>query len=171
MQTRPLVRADLITGMILVVFGLAVIAESYGMPRLEERRINPWTVPGIVPGMLGFIIAALGGVLALRSLAAGALRARVALSIEETAEARASLWRLVTCGTLCLVYAIGLVGRVPFWLATGLFVFSFISAFEWNPGDSNSARMRKLAIAFAIAAAAAIAIPFLFEKLFLVRLP
>jgi hypothetical protein len=31
--------------------------------------------------------------------------------------------------------------------------------------------MRKLAIAFAIAAAAAIAIPFLFEKLFLVRLP
>jgi hypothetical protein len=171
METRPLVRADLITGVVLVVFGLAVIAESWGMPRLEERRINPWTVPGLVPGMLGFIIASLGGILALRSLAAGALRGRAAQSIEEAAETRASLWRLVACGILCLVYAIGLVGRAPFWLATGIFVFSFIAIFEWDAGDSNALRARKLAIALVIAAAAAIAIPFLFEKLFLVRLP
>jgi hypothetical protein len=171
METRPLIRADLITGVILVVFGLAVLAESYGMPRLEERNINPWTAPGIVPGMLAVIITALGAVLALRSLAAGALRVRTVQTVEDVAEARASLRRLVLCGALCLVYATGLVGRAPFWLATCLFVFAFIAVFEWDSADAAPARLRKLAVAAAIAVATAIVIPYVFEYLFLVRLP
>jgi len=171
METRPLIRADLITGVVLVVFGLAVLAESYGMPRLEERNINPWTVPGIVPGMLAVVITALGAVLALRSLAAGALGVRAVHTPEEVAEARASLGRLVLCGALCLVYAILLVGRIPFWLATGLFIFAFIALFEWGSADSGRIRLRKLAVAAAIAVAVAVVIPYVFEYLFLVRLP
>lgn len=171
METRPLIRADLITGVILFVFGLAVLTESYGMPRLEERNINPWTAPGIVPGMLATIIAILGAVLALRSLAGGALRVRAVQPPEEAAEARASLARLFLCGALCFIYAVLLVGRIPFSLATGLFVFSFIAAFEWRENDASAHRFRNLAIAAAIAVATALVIPFLFERLFLVRLP
>jgi hypothetical protein len=171
METRPLVRADLITGIVLLVFGLAVLAEAWGMPRLEERRINPWTVPGLVPGMLGFVIASLGSVLALRSLAAGAFRAGAPRSAEEISEAHSSLGRLVLCGVFCLVYAIVLVGRLPFWLATGLFVFAFIASFEWKADDPRAARLKKLAAALVIAAGTAVVVPFLFEKMFLVRLP
>jgi hypothetical protein len=171
MHTRPLARADLITGVVLVAFGFAVVAESYGMPRLSERNINPWTVPGLVPGLLGVVLAILGAILALRSLLADALHQRQSLSEAECAEARASTQRLVLCTLLCLVYAIVLVGRLPFWLASGLFVFTFISAFEWRTDDAPPSRRRKLAAAAAIAIIAAIAISYLFQTLFLVRLP
>jgi hypothetical protein len=170
METRPLVRADLITGVVLIVFGLAVVAESYGMPRLEERNINPWTAPGIVPGMLGLIIALLGGVLAFRSVG-GWRNAAASHSAEDRAEARASLARLALCGALCVIYAVLFVGRMPFWLACWLFVFAFIAAFEWGAGDATPVRARKLAIAAAIATATALVVPYVFETLFLVRLP
>jgi putative tricarboxylic transport membrane protein len=171
MQTRPLVRADLITGVVLLAFGLAALAESWGMPRLEERNINPWTAPGIVPGMLGIIIAVLGAALAVRSFAAGALHARAAPPTADRAEARASFWRLAICAVLCFVYAVLMVGYIAFLPATGIFVFVFIAAFEWNPADTSAVRLRKLAAAAVIAAASAGVISYSFEKLFLVRLP
>jgi putative tricarboxylic transport membrane protein len=171
METRPLVRADLISGVVLLAFGLAVLAESWGMPRLEERNINPWTAPGIVPGMLGIIVAVLGAVLALRSLAAGALHAQSSVPAADLAEARASRRRLTLCATLCFVYAVLMVGRIPFLPATAIFVFSFIAVFEWESGDTNALRLRKLAAAAVIAVASAVVISYSFEKLFLVRLP
>jgi len=170
MQSRPLARADLVTGLVLAVLGMATAVESYRMPRLEERSIDPWTAPGIVPGMLGIIILVLGLALALRSVAAGALAARVQEDVD-LVERRAARFRFVLCLALCLVYAVGLVGHVPFWLGTALFVFTFIAAFEWRPGDTNRARAIKLAIAAAIAIATAVVVPFVFETLFLVRLP
>lgn len=170
MQHRPLARADLVTGLVLLALGLATAVESYRMPRLEERAIDPWTAPGIVPGMLGVIIAVLGIVLALRSVAAGAFTLNFDTG-DDPAEVRAARFRFWLCLGLCLIYAIGLVGRVPFWLATALFVFAFIAAFEWKGSDDRRARAIKLAIAAAIAAATAIVVPFLFETLFLVRLP
>jgi putative tricarboxylic transport membrane protein len=171
MHAKPLARADLITGVALVAFGLAVVAESYGMPRLSERNINPWTVPGLVPGLLGIVVALLGAILALRSLFGGALRPHEAPSEVERVEARASRRRLVLCGVLCFIYAVALVGRLPFWLASGLFVFAFIAAFEWRAADARKVRLRKLAGAAAIAVVAALAISYLFETLFFVRLP
>lgn len=172
MQTRPFARADLITGVILVVFGLAALAESYGMPRLEERSINPWTAPGVVPGLLGVVIALLGAVLALRSVFAGAFHpARIMLTQDEATEARAARWRLSMCSLLCLIYAVVLVGHVPFWLATGVYVFAFIVIFEWQANEEQSPRLRKLAFAGGIAVFSATIIPYMFETLFLVRLP
>jgi putative tricarboxylic transport membrane protein len=172
MQTRPLVRADLVTGVILAAFGLAAVAESYGMPRLAERNINPWTAPGVVPGLLGVIIALLGVILASRSLFAGAFHPQhVALSPEDAAEQRAGRWRLGMCSLLCFIYAVVLVGHIPFWLATGTFVLTFIVVFEWQANDEPPVRMRKLAFAGGIAVLAATIIPYAFQNLFLVRLP
>jgi hypothetical protein len=172
MRTRPFARADLVTGVILVVFGIAVIAESYGMPRLEERNINPWTMPGVVPGLLGVIIALLGAILALRSVAAGAFHpSHIVLSPEDETEHRAGRWRLGMCSLLCFIYAVVLVGHIPFWLATGIFVLTFIIVFEWQANDARAARLRKLAFAGGIAVLAAIIVPYTFETLFLVRLP
>lgn len=154
----------------MLTLGFAVGVESYNMPRLEERSINPWTAPGLVPGMLGIIIAVLGAAMALRSIYAGAIGAPAAVD-PDAAETRSGWARFILCLALCLCYALVLVGHAPFWLATGLFVFTFVAAFEWRREDDRRARAGKLAIAVALAAAAALAIPFLFEKLFLVRLP
>ncbi len=171
MHATPLVRADFITGIVLLAFGLAVLAESLAMPRLEERAINPWTAPGLVPGLLGVIVAVLGGALGLRSMLAGALRPLPSLSPADAVEAREARARLALCFVLCLGYGAVLVGRAPFWFATGLFVFLFVAVFEWRGGDVPGTRVSKLAIAAVIAIAAALAVPFLFERLFLVRLP
>jgi putative tricarboxylic transport membrane protein len=142
------------------------------MPRLEERSINPWTAPGVVPGMLGVIITILGAVLALRSAFAGAFHpAGAALSPEDAAEQRAGRRRLAITGVLCFVYAVVLVGHTPFWFATGLFVLAFVLVFEWQPDEDWPARSRKLAFAAGIAVLAAVIIPYMFETLFLVRLP
>jgi len=154
------------------VFGLAALAESYGMPRLEERNINPWTAPGVVPGLLGIVIAILGMVLTLRSVGAGAFHpAAVILTAEEIAEMQASRWRLGMCCLLCFIYAVVLVGHTPFWFATLLYVFTFIVVFEWEKGEARPARRRKLAFATGIAVLSASVIPYVFETLFLVRLP
>jgi len=170
MPSRPLARADLITGLFFVAFGFAVGLASYTMPRLEERMIDPWTAPGLVPGLLGVIIAVLGAAMALRSLLAGALQAAAAEDADPE-ETRSGRKRLLMCLVLCFAYALGLVGRMPFWLATGLFVFAFVAIFEWRAGDDGRARGGKLAAALALAVAAAIGIPYLFETIFLVRLP
>ena len=169
METRPLARADLITGAVFAALGIAVIVESWNMPRLEERSINPWTVPGLVPGLLGVIIAVLGLILAVRSVLAGGMGPVPAEA--DPVEARAGRYRFWLCLIFCLVYAILLVGRLPFWLATVLFVFAFIAAFEWRRDDPPRARTVKLAIAGVIAVLCAVTISYSFEYLFLVRLP
>jgi hypothetical protein len=169
METRPLARADLITGAVFAALGIAVFVESWNMPRLEERSINPWTVPGLVPGLLGVIIATLGVILAVRSVLAGGMGPVPADA--DPAEARAGRYRFWLCLILCLVYAVLLVGRLPFWLATILFVFAFIAAFEWRSDDPPRARTVKLAIAGVIAVLCAGTVSYSFEYLFLVRLP
>ena len=77
---------------------------------------------------------------------------------------------------LCLVYPLVLVGWLPFWLATGLFVFAFIVAFEWSPQDGeaapSSARQRAVLLWAAVQSVLVAAIvSIVFQELFLVRLP
>ncbi|HVL71687.1 MAG TPA: tripartite tricarboxylate transporter TctB family protein [Beijerinckiaceae bacterium] len=169
MEPRSLVRADLVTGAVLVALGVAVVVLSWNMPRLEERNVAIWTVPGLVPGLLGIVIGLLGAALALRSVAAADLAGEA--DAAEPAEERAGMARLLACAALCLVYATVLIGRISFEIATGLFVFAFVAFFEWNRGDAPGRRGLKLAVAAAIAVAAAAGISLLFERLFLVRLP
>ena len=79
--------------------------------------------------------------------------------------------RLALALALTVGYAAGLVGRLPFWLATGLFVFAFIAVFEWRLGADRTGGFRGLAIAAAEAAAASAPVTFVFQSIFLVRLP
>jgi len=65
---------------------------------------------------------------------------------------------------LCFGYAVGLVGRVPFWLATFVFVSAFIAVFEYPS-------RRRMAAAPLYGIATALAVTYLFESVFLVRLP
>ena len=166
---RAMVRADLVTGLVLLALGLATVVESLRMPRFEHLNINPYTVPGLVPGGLGAVILVLGALLFLRAARAGSWRA---------GGARAAGWstdpgvrRLLLAIGLCVGYAALLVGRLPFWLATFLFIAGFVVLFEWPLATSRAERMRRLAFALLFGAVISAAVTFVFQEIFLVRLP
>lgn len=151
-------RADLWFGLLLALFGGAVVVESWQMPRLQDLGVHPMSAPGLTPGLLGVVLAGLGLALLVRSLAVGG-------PVAATAERG---WgRLAATLTLCLVYAAGLVGRLPFWLATFLFVSGFVALFSW-PGRSP---VRVGLVALILGAGVAVSVTLLFERVFLVRLP
>ena len=77
--------------------------------------------------------------------------------------------QLATATLLGLLYAGVMVGRLPFWLASALFVFTFTAAFEWEPGPRG--RLRRVIEAALIGLGTGIAVMLVFERLFLLRLP
>ena len=166
-----MVKADFVAGLAFVALGLAALVESLRMPRFEHLGVNPYSVPGVVPGALGVVIALLGAVLVVRAARAGGWR----LGVE--ALRLADLWRhdaarrFTLALFLTLFYAVALVGTVPFWLATGMFVFVFIAAFEWRSGDAPAARLRALSMAAIEAVVVAAVVTLVFREVFLVTLP
>jgi len=68
MNERDMHKADFITSVVLLTFSITVVWMSIEMPRLENRDINPLTVPGIVPGFLGVVIGIFSLILLERSI-------------------------------------------------------------------------------------------------------
>ena len=140
------------------------------MDRLERMGVSFFTAPGLVPGVLGVLMALGGLVLAVRSFREGAFGAVQRPAVLLHADL---LRRVGVTLVLCLGFALGLVGRVPFWIAAATYLFLQIAVLrypEWKARDQVG-RGVAVATAAAIALVAAGAIAFLFEKLFLVRLP
>ncbi|MBJ3785659.1 tripartite tricarboxylate transporter TctB family protein [Devosia sediminis] len=162
------IRADLITAIVFIALGVAVAYFSWTMDRLEVRRIHPSTIPGLVPFILGLALTLCGSLLAIRSArldtrGAGAALVRVLVSWQAV--------RVLVVLGLALVYTLGLVGRMPFWLASALFVFSFITLFETVLADHPGSLVRTLIWATVIALGAGLGIQYVFGEIFLVRLP
>ena len=148
-----------------MAFGAAVLAASWRMDRLEGLNINPWSVPGLLPGVLGALMVVFGAALLLRSLAARGGGAAAATG------SAARTWLALL---LCLGFAAGLLGRgLPFWLTSTAFLFVALCAFRWLDRDAEAPRsLPRLALgSAAIALAASAAISLLFQEVFLIRLP
>lgn len=162
-------KADLLTGLVLMALGAAAIVGGLTMDRLEIRQIHPASIPGLVPTILGgaLAVAALALVLrAVKRLKATDRDAQVEAKGEPTSIAGLALVLLLTVG-----YAVGLVGNVPYEVATGVFVFLFIAIFEWQPDAPPRVRLVRLATALLQAVLVAAIVSLVFEYLFLVRLP
>jgi putative tricarboxylic transport membrane protein len=164
MENGRMVRADLVTGVVLLALAVAVIAGAWNMDRLEIRRIHPLSAPGLTPGLLGIALGVASLILIAQSVRSGGLAGWRDWERRPLPPAI----RLAVAFALCIGYALGLVGRMPFWLATALFVTTFIVAFEWADDGRRAAR---LAWAAAIGIAAGLGISYVFSDLFLVRLP
>ena len=160
-------RDDLGFGLGWLAFGAAVLAASWRMDRLESLHINPWSAPGLMPGLLGALMMLFGAALGVRALAQGALRERGALP---GVSARRTGLALV----LCFAFAAGLLGHGwPFWLTAFAFLFIAILVFRILDRDAESpASPGRLTLSTAaIAFSAAVVISLVFESIFLVRLP
>jgi putative tricarboxylic transport membrane protein len=168
-STQHMVRADLLTGLVILALGLAVTWLSWEMPRLTTRGIHPATAPGLVPGLLGIALAVCGAIVALRSVRALGDAAGWAAFARLFAGSEAA--RVGGALVLAMIYAIGLVGWLPFWAATALFVFAFILLFEQGFGASEQPLLRTVATAAVQAILVAIVVTLVFERGFLVRLP
>jgi hypothetical protein len=149
-------RADLASAAAWIVLGGAIVYASWTMDRFERHGAALYTAPALVPGLLGLVLLVLGLALGIRALRSGALLPGPAVRI--------SMGNTLLVLVLCLGYAIGLVGRTPFWLATFLFVSAFIATFE-------SPDFRRMALAPLYGAATSFIVTYLFESVFLVRLP
>ena len=142
--------------------GTAVLAASWRMDRLEGLHINPWSVPGLLPGLLGALMMLFGAALFLR---------RPGASDGASAAGAGRTWLALL---LCVGFAAGLLGHgLPFWLTAAGFMFVAILSFRWLDREAEAAgSLGRLALeSAAIAIAASVAISLLFQEVFLVRLP
>lgn len=162
-------RTDLATSAILIALGLGVLAESLRMPRYENLGVNPYTVPGIVPGALGAVLALFGVIMLVRTLRT--LRTRGAALAAPPPSAEAHPVRLALAIATTLGYGFVLVGWLPFRWATFLFVTGFIVLFESRSRQRVQSLARIVAFAVVEGALVALAVGFVFERIFLVRLP
>ena len=154
--------SDPIFGAGWIVLGAAILAVSWNMDRLEAQNINPWSVPGLLPGVLGVLMMLFGAALAARSPTAQTGDAPVAPGV-----------RTGLALVLCIGFAGGLLGHgLPFWLTAAGFMFVAILAFRWLDREPGEPRLGRLALgSAAIALGASGAISLLFQEVFLIRLP
>jgi hypothetical protein len=164
-------RADLVASAAWIAFGVAIVAGSLHMDRLERFGATVYTAPGLVPGALGALIALLGVILAIRSVRRGALAA-VGQPWLPGAEGRAMLVRSAVAIALTLLYTLVLVGHgLPFWAVTIGFVFAFLVIFDLPERRAQGQTVRGLAIAALVAIITSASVTLLFEQVFLVRMP
>jgi Tripartite tricarboxylate transporter TctB family len=162
-------RIDLWVAAGVLAFGAAILALSSRMPTYTDQGGHIYTAPALVPSFYGIVIGALGLWLAVRSVRAGALGPGG--SPRGRHESGNSNARFALAAGLGVVLVVGLIGRMPFWLAATIFVTLFIAGFEWRPGLDAKARLRRLATALLQGLATGIVVTLVFERLFLVRLP
>ncbi len=154
-------RTDRWFAVFLTAFAIAVVVESWRMPRLGELGVHPMSAPGLTPGLLGLVLLCLGLALLARSVRSPSA------SIAVDPASASTWWRAALTIALCLTYSVGLLGHLPFMLATGLFVFGFVAIFSFD----RARLLGTFAGALAMAVAVALSVSLLFEQVFLVRLP
>jgi hypothetical protein len=103
-------RSDFRGGVGWMVLGAAVLVASITMDRLQSQHINPYTIPGLLPGLLGIGMLLLGGILASRSWRRGALSQPRAPFTALQRETRKRVWTVIA---LCTIYSVPLIRHRP----------------------------------------------------------
>ncbi len=166
-----MVKKDFITSIVLVAFSISVVVMSYTMPRLEHRNIDPFSAPGVVPGMIGMILLALSLILFVRSGRRGGYLLFTAGDGKNEPTHRGGAKRVFLTLILSFFYAVGLLGRIDYTIATMGYIFAFIVIFEYRSDLGPAAQKKMLGVALLEAVIAAVSISLIFRKLFLVDLP
>jgi hypothetical protein len=168
-------RSDYLSAALWAVFGVIVVVASWRIERLENLSINPWSAPGLTPGVTGVLMILLAIALAWQVRR----QAPVATEDGETsppAEACGNPsggWRsTLLAGAMCVLFAgVSLGHGLPFLAEGAAFIFLFTTVFSWSQWRAQGRIARGLSLTLVIALAASALISWLFESVFLVRLP
>jgi hypothetical protein len=164
---KPTPFADLLASAVWFMLACAIVVGAWQMDRLAHLKISFYTVPGLVPGMLGAAIGLMALLLMMRAVRAGAL-ADFAVPQLRLAEH----WRLIAALVLSLGFAIGVVGHgLPFWLGSAMFVGLFVFIFQYEERKAAGTLLRGAALACVVGVVSGLVIHYLFQDIFLVRLP
>lgn len=166
-----MVKKDFITSIVLITFSISVVVSSYMMPRLGRRGIDPFSAPGVVPGMIGLILLCLALILFIRSIKNGGYRLLSTAGDDGEVKHQGAAKRVLLTLFISLIYAIGFLGRIDYTLSTLLYVFTFIIVFEYQLKVGLIEQKKVLAFALVQALIAAVLITLVFRQLFLVDLP
>lgn len=156
--------ADRLTAGVLFMLGLALLVGGYTMDRLEVRQIHPASIPGLLPMILGGLLALCAALLFRSSFKASAGNAVTVLLDGPWA-------RLGITATICTIYALGLVGWLSYFWATAIFASCFSLVFSVPVGGDRRAQAMAVLTALVLGGAVALGSSLLFRELFLVRLP
>lgn len=157
--------------------GTTVFVAGWRMDRLAHQGIAPWSAPGLLPAVVGALMVAFALVLALqtwREREEGPDRPAAPAAPSEPARGdEAGSWRgSLLAAVLCVLFAgVALGHGWPFRVEAALFILGFTALFSWRHWRAEGRVARGLAQTAAVAAGAALAISWLFESVFLVRLP
>jgi hypothetical protein len=145
-----------------IALGAAITVGAWRMDRLQSLNIEPWSAPGLVPGVLGLGMMSFGLALAFAGGRAGM----------QGDEISPVPWpRLLLILALCSVFGFVALGRVPFEFAAALLMFVWTVMLGWSTWPAGALRRRRVAQAALISVSAAFLIAHLFQDIFLVRLP
>ncbi|MDE0589151.1 tripartite tricarboxylate transporter TctB family protein [Halocynthiibacter sp. C4] len=153
--------ADVVTGLVLCILGIAMVIGGYTMDRLEIRSIHPASIPGLVPMILGVLLAICGALLTFTSLNKSY---KFDIDVDDPK-------MLFTALGLCLGFALVLLGWIPFAIATFIFITLASYFFRESRGETTKDKALTFVKSIAFAAIMSAAISALFRYAFLVRLP
>lgn len=156
--------ADRATAVVFFALGIAMLVGGFTMERLEIRQIHPLSIPGLMPMLLGGALAFCAIILLFQSRSGDHGSGEIKM-------ASGSFTRLALTVALTLSYALILVGWLPFFWATAIFIAAFTLVFSWDGAEDQRARILTALKSVVYGGAAAFAVVTLFEKAFLVRLP
>lgn len=167
-------RVDMITGAAFLALAIGIIVVSWMMPTYLDQKGAIYEAPALVPMLHGVIIGILSLWLIARSLRRGRqglIAASPWVAAGPNDGGMSDPMRLAVASALALMFTVGLITRMPFWLASAIFIAVFTIVFEWRPGQPWRTRLRRSAEAVLLGAVASAGIFLVFEEIFLVRLP
>lgn len=162
--------ADRLTAIVFLAIGGAMLWGGWTMDRLEIRQIHPSSIPGLVPMFLGGALMFAAVLLYLGASRAGREQAEPAGSDAEGAGS-SSMLNFGLAAVWSTIYALALVDRIPFGVATGIYIAGFALWFGWPHDGDNRKRVLWAILSLFFAGVMATAISVLFRYGFLVRLP
>jgi putative tricarboxylic transport membrane protein len=170
---------DLVVALLWAAFGVIVFIASWRMERLEKLGIDRWSAPGLTPGVVGALIVVLALVLAWKAYRPGDIDAAEPDTEKSSVDgaddaglSAATTRRTLLAAALCVLFAgITLGHGLPFVVEGALFILAFTAAFSWRAWRDEGRIGRGLLQTAAVAVAASVTISWLFESVFLVRLP
>ena len=166
-QEKPSPFADLISAIAWLALAVGIVVLSWRMDRLAHLQVSIYTVPGLVPGVLGIALALMAVILFVRAARAGAFADRRLPRFSW-----AEHWRLLAAFALSMIFAVAMVGSgMPFWLAAAIYVAAMVFIFGLADADSARPAWRSALFAIAYGGVCGVVIHYVFQDLFLVRLP